>query len=317
MKAHRFTLQMCSSIAIAILVCTQAVGGSADGEEAPLTALWQEPRDLQSRDVFNGPWGAANAPNPKVTYTFVELKQSGVNPGVTVKDPSGRVWHVKQPSEKWDEGPSEVVLSRVLSAVGYHQPPVYYLPSFTMQDANGTRTERGGRFRVDHPSLKEQGEWSWRMNPFVGTMPYQGLLVMMLMFANSDLKTSNNTVFEHEGNGRLEQWYAVRDLGASLGEMAIFGAMRNDPELYEKQPFITGIVDGFVEFDYARKERMLTEGRITPAEVAWASNLLARLSDRQWSDAFRAGGYPPDVAARFIKKIRQNIAQGQQIATGL
>jgi hypothetical protein len=148
-------------------------------------------------------------------------------------------------------------------------------------------------------------------------MPYQGLLVMMLMFANSDLKSSNNTVYEHEQNGRIEQWYVVRDLGASLGELKIFGAMRNDPSLFEKQPFITGVVDGFVEFDYARKERMLTEGRITPNEVAWASNLLARLTDRQWRDAFRAGGYPPEVAARFIRKIRQNIAQGQQVAIGL
>jgi hypothetical protein len=146
-------------------------------------------------------------------------------------------------------------------------------------------------------------------------MPYQGLLVMMLLFANSDLKTSNNTVFEHEGNGRIEQWYVVRDLGASLGEMGIFGAQRNDPALYEQQSFITGIVDGFVDFDYPRKERMLTEGRITPKEVVWACNLLARLTERQWQDAFRAGGYSPEVAERFIRKIRQNIVQGQQLAS--
>lgn len=315
MKRHRCILQICSSIAIAVAVCVQVAAGSADEEEAPLSALWQEPRDIEGRDLFNGPWGEANAPNPKATYTFVELKQSGVNPGLTAKDPSGRVWDVKQPSEKWDEGPSEVVLSRVLSAVGYHQPPVYYMPAFTLKDANGTRMERGGRFRLDHPSLKEQGEWSWRMNPFAGTMPYQGLLVMMLLFANSDLKTSNNSVFEHEGNGRIEQWFVVRDLGASLGEMGIFGAMRNDPALYEQQPFITGIVDGFVDFDYPRKERMLTEGRITPQEVVWACNLLARLTERQWRDAFRAGGYSPEVAARFIRKIRHNIDQGLQLAS--
>ena len=32
-------------------------------------------------------------------------------------------------------------------------------------------------------------------------------------------------------------------------------------------------------------------------------NLLAGLSERQWQDAFRAGGYNPEVSARFIRKI--------------
>ena len=27
-----------------------------------ISELWEEPRDLSSRDAFNGPWGAANAP---------------------------------------------------------------------------------------------------------------------------------------------------------------------------------------------------------------------------------------------------------------
>ena len=51
---------------------------------------------------------------------------------------------------EWDEGPVEVALSRVLSAVGYHQPPVYYLSSFMMSDPAGSRVEGGGRFRLDH-----------------------------------------------------------------------------------------------------------------------------------------------------------------------
>jgi len=42
--------------------------------------------------------------------------------------------------------------------------------------------------------------------------------------------------------------------------------------------------------------------------------MLATLTERQWRDAFRAGGYAPDVADRFIGAIRTRIAQGQQIA---
>jgi hypothetical protein len=314
MKDHRFIHAMCAAaLATSAWICTPATGTAAGKESAPLTALWDEPRDLENRDLFNGPWGAANAPDPKATYTFVRPKQGGVNPGVVVKDPSGRKWDVKQAAERWDEGPSEVVLSRVLWAVGYHQPPVYYLPSFSMSNESGARMEAGGRFRLDHPSLVERGEWSWRMNPFVGTMPYQGMLVMMLLFANGDLKNSNNTLYEVTRDGAAEQWYVVRDLGASLGERGIFKPMRNDPGLFEQESFITGVANGFVQFDHPMKERMLVEGRITPAEVAWASNLLGRLTERQWRDAFRAGGYDNDVAGRFIRKIRQSITEGQRV----
>jgi hypothetical protein len=301
-------------VAILLAVCALMVRSSMAHESASIAALWEPPQNLRDHDLFNGPWGSANAPDPKAVYTLVGAKQGGVNPGVVVSDPSKRKWHVKQASEKWDEGPAEVVLSRVLSAVGYHQPPVYYLKSFTMKDESGTHTEPGGRFRLEDQSLNERGSWSWRMNPFVGTQPYQGLLVILLMFASTDLKNSNNTVYDVVRDGRTQQWYVVRDLGASLGEFGIFAAKRNDVALFEKQPFITGIANGFVEFDYPRQYRMLIDGRITPEEVEWASNLLAGLSDRQWSDAFRAGGYEPDVAARFIRKIRANIAEGQQIS---
>jgi hypothetical protein len=304
------------SALLAIQIATwTAARPSAAGKAVPMSAFWQAPDDLQSRDLFNGPWGAANAPDPKVSYRFLRLKKEGANPGVVVTDPAGRTWSVKQAAPEWDEGPVEVALSRVLSAVGYHQPPVYYLSSFMLNDSSGSRVEGGGRFRLEHESLKEQGDWSWRMNPFVGTQPYQGLLVILLMFASPDLKNSNNMLYDVTREGTTEQWYVVRDLGTALGEFGLMRPKRNDSQLFEQQEFITGFDDnGFVEFDHPIKQRMLVEGRITPNEVAWAGNLLAGLTERQWQDAFRAGGYNPEIAARFIRKIRLNIAAAQQIS---
>jgi hypothetical protein len=116
--------------------------------------------------------------------------------------------------------------------------------------------------------------------------------------------------------GSTEEWYVVRDLGCALGEFGLMRPKRNDSHLFEQQAFITGSANGFVEFDHPIKQRMLVEGRITPSEVAWAGNLLAGLSESQWQDAFRAGGYNPDVATRFIRKIRLNIAAAQQINSG-
>lgn len=59
---------------------------------------------------------------------------------------------------------------------------------------------------------------------------------------------------------------------------------------------------------------LLFNSRITPEDIGWASSLLAGLSEWQWRDAFRAGGYAPEVADRDIATTRARIAQGQQIA---
>ena len=53
---------------------------------------------------------------------------------------------------------------------------------------------------------------------------------------------------------------------------------------------------------------------VTPADVAWTAALLAGLSDRQWDDAFRAGGYDPDERRRYIVKIKSKIGQGLALA---
>src|SRR5689334_24647146 len=171
---------------------------------SPIPALWAPPTDLSDRDLFYGPWGAERAPDPAATYTFVRPKQGGVNPGVVVRDERGRIWHVKQAprNHQGEEGPVEVVLSRVLSAVGYPQPPVYYLKSFTLADASGIRVVAGGRFRLEEPSMTSRGPWSWRRNPFVGTQPYKGLLVILLVFNSWDLKDSNNTMYDVDTGGR-------------------------------------------------------------------------------------------------------------------
>ena len=69
-------------------------------------------------------------------------------------------------------------------------------------------------------------------------------------------------------------------------------------------------VDGKrVEFDYRGIYRDVINS-VTTADVAWTAALMARLSDRQWDDAFRAGGYTPDERRRYILKIKEKIGQG-------
>ena len=281
----------------------------------PGVSMWVEPTDLASRDLYYGPWGRELAPDPKDVYDLVELKHTGVNLGMTVKDSKDREWSVKQPfpGNLDSEAPVEVVVSRLLSAVGYHQPPVYYLPAFTLKDDFGKKVEIGGRFRPKVEGLKEVGAWDWADNPFVGTREYQGLIVLLMMFNSTDLKNSNNSLYEHKEGDFVEQWYLTRDVGSALGDTNRIAPRKNHADSFERMPFILGVNNGFVEFAYNGWYKNLVRERIKPEEVAWAANLLGQLSDKQMQDAFRAAGYDPDVAGRFIAKLREKIQQGRSL----
>jgi hypothetical protein len=312
-------LKMCivpAVLALYIPMCAAHVRPNVPPADAHMAQLWEKPADIGTRDLYYGPWGPERAPDPHATYTFVAKKQHGTNPGVTVTDPEGREWHVKQAphNHQGAEGPVEVVVSRVLSAIGYHQPPVYFVSSFMMTDPSGTHEEPGGRFRLKVKSLTKRGHWSWQQNPFVGAKPYQGLLVILTMLDSSDLKNVNNTVYEvHASDDERQTWYVVRDLGTALGETGRLAPRRGDPDLFEASPFISGVKDGFVEFNYHGWHKELLRHRITPEDVHWASDLLTGLSCQQWCDAFRAGGYEPAVAERFIRRILAKVAEGERV----
>ena len=304
-----------TSVAVLALGAAHSTVAAPPKPPVPMDALWKAPADLARADLFKGPWGEGYAPDPDATYVYLRPKTAGANPGVVVVDPQGRTWNVKQPAtdKRGDEGPAEVALSRVLSAIGYHQPPVYYLPSFIMTDETGTHRRPGGRFRIDDPSLRDRGSWGWSRNPFLGTRPLQALLVILQVFNSWDLKDSNNTIYEVDRAGRTDSWYVVRDLGGALGESGRVWAKRNDIDLFERHKFITGVDDRFVTFAYRGWHGELFRGRITTDDARWALALLGRLSDRQWHDAFRAGGYERPIAERFVQKIRANINAGQQL----
>ena len=297
--------------------CAPAIRLTAPPSTTARVSLWEEPTDLARRDLYYGPWGPESAPDPAEVYVLVAYKHSGVNPGMTVRDSRGRQWSVKQAplDGTASEGPIEVIVSRVLSAIGYHQPPVYYLPSFTLKDDWGVRTEAGGRFRLKHPTMKDRGEWSWQQNPFVGTRPYHGLLVVLMMVRSSDLKNANNTLYEYR-SGDITEWrYVVRDLGTALGDTSRFAPRRGDPQVFERQRVFKEIKHGFVHFNFHGWHQEIVRHRITPADVGWATDLLSHLTEEQWSDAFRAGGYGDDIAARFTSKLRATIAEGRLLAT--
>jgi hypothetical protein len=134
-----------------------------------------------------------------------------------------------------------------------------------------------------------------------------------MLFNSSDLKNANNSIYEYRSTDGLAHWYITRDLGTALGTTGRFAPAKGDPEAFERDPFILGVRDGFVEFDYDGWHQELARGRVTPEEVRWAGELLARLGDRQWRDAFRAGGYSAETTGRFVQTLRRRIEEARRL----
>jgi hypothetical protein len=304
-----------SAVAVCVLAASAACHPAIKPVEpalpgaADVSALWRAPDS--PRDLFGGVGGAERSPDPRARFTVIEIKEGSFSEGYTVTDPEGREWSVKFPPE----AQPEVVASRIFWGLGYHQVPTYLLHAWEARRALGPNPQRAARFRPKHISidgvaLKEKSDWSYYQNPFVGRPELAGLIVLQVMLANSDLKDGQNVLYELdrplEGS---RVWYVARDLGHTLGRTGRVDAPRNDIAAFETARFIRGVKDGYVQFEFHSRHSPLVE-HITVADVRWICTRLSALTDRQWNDAFSAGGYDPDLAARFVRVLKQRIAQG-------
>ena len=188
-----------------------------------------------------------------------------------------------------------MVASRLLWAVGYHQPIVYYVPEWKLKSGPGAdpiRRAASGWIPITTPI----GEWSWTDNPFRGSRQLKGLIVANLLINNWDLKPSNNkivTVPASRGRRavvrRAGHWRLVRQDRLAGGQP--------QPDRRLRAPAVRArrVEDGRVQFDYQARHKELLED-ITAADVVWIAELFARITDRQWADAFAAAAMPDDIS---------------------
>jgi hypothetical protein len=306
MKKRAYLLAVAAGVVVACTGLSRPTPPTAPPTPEKLAELWAEPEP--NRDLFWGVGGERLKPDPSVPYTIIETKHGGFSMGFTVVDPANRKWSVKLPPE----ASTEVVASRLLWAVGYHQPPIYYVGRW-MAAGRRDNPQLPGRFRESKPDLQgldAGAAWSYYRGPFVGTREQNGLLVLMAMLGNSDIKDEQNVIYKlKESSEGAARWYVARDLGQSFGRTGVISAPRGDPKVFEETPFIKGMSGKYVRFDWRGRHGVLLE-HITPDDVHWICERFQRLTDQQWQDAFRAGGYAPDVANRFIRRFKQKIQEG-------
>lgn len=285
-------------------------------DERVVPVMWEEPVDLESRDLFYGIGGKKGEPDPTERFRFLGTLTNGHSEKIQVQDSKDRKWKVKF----GEEPRPETVASRIVWAVGYHTDEDYYVDQANVE---GRGVVRDVRFERDNDGFKKVDRWDWNHNPFVGTRELDGLKVLMALVNNFDLKTENNKIVspkKQAPGGPVTHIYYVNDLGATLGStgkwfgrMPLFGeaptGSKGSPRDFADQDFIDGVHNGIVTF---RMKRTRAQRAITGVKVEnarWIGNLLARLSDRQLADAFRAGHYSDETIQLYVRALHGRISQ--------
>ena len=286
-------------------LATPSISGG-DGP-AQIAQLWIEPEP--NRDLFYGAGGVRLAPDPKALFRVTQVKIGGFSAGYNVVDDQKRRWSAKFPPE----ASPEVTVARILWGLGYHQPPVYFIREWHASGADLPNPQYPARFREFDPDfhgMAYSGSWSFYDNPFLGTRELNGLLVVQAMLGNSDVKDSNNGLFDFKTPVEsATRWYVVVDTGHSFARSTNTEPVGGDVSVFEQRKFIVSVDNGTVGLNIKGKHRGLFD-RIPAEHVVWVCERLERLTARQWQDAFRAAGYEPATAARFIAKMKAMVAEG-------
>ena len=329
-KSFRTRSILLFTVMMLILSCSTVALSQDDKQEkkkekkqAPqgVAVLWREPDDIGSRDLFLGPGGASMKPDVS-SVTFIKEEKGGYSKKYRVKDGKGRVWVAKLGKE----AQSETAAVRLVWAAGYVTEINYLVPRLTIE---GKGTFENVRLEARPENVERLDEWIWTENPFVGKRELQGLKVLMALMENWDLKDDNNRILVVKNGGRNELHYIVSDLGTTFGKTggqkspiafikSIKGS-RNEPDDYVNDEFIDEVQGNTVRLDYDGKNASLMRN-ITIEDARWIGGLLARLSDRQIQDAFRAANYSSEevrlLTSAVRKRINELVKLQPQSATG-
>lgn len=306
---------------LSLMLVTLSVGMAAaqekdkkDKKAGPITnpVMWTAP--AAGLDLFNGPGGTAMKPDIS-RVEFIKEETQGHNKKFRIKDAKGQVWVAKLGRE----AQPETAAVRILYGLGYKTEINYLVPEITIP---GKGTHKNVRLEARPENVERLDEWKWKDNPFLGTNELQGLKIMMVFLTNWDLLDLQNKVLRVNNGGTVEHQFIISDLGATFGKLGNnnlpfffrLGRKTNDPGTWYEAGFVKGVEAGMIDFDFKGKGRSLMDD-ISVEHGRWLSNHLARLTDAQLDDAFRAANYSPDDIKLLREGVRMRTAELQK-ATG-
>ena len=316
---YRSTVRL-TLAAICCLVVPVSFGAQApvsDKSSASRAVLWRDPGPIAARDPFWGFGEAARA--PQGPFTFVDEDMDGTQPKLTVTDERGDEWEVKLGQEV----PAEIASNRFLWLLGYLGEEMYLVRQGVIQGARNLRragehigsggTFRNARFRRRDPNAsRTDEEWTFHDNPFLGTRELSGLLIVMNLINNWDIRGGeNNRVLEVAlPDGGSERWYIVSDLGATFGRMGGPLGRRSKWNLadYIDEDFIESVENGQLKLDHEGFGK--GEFGLVPIEHArWFAALAGQIAVEQLRRIFDAAGAAPSEIDGYSTKLAAKIAE--------
>jgi hypothetical protein len=262
-----------------LLLMTAACAGrttlKAPTDQSPIDVaqLWIDPADLESRNLFDGPGGAALAPDASAVYELVKVDNTAVSS-----------WQLSGTDASGQQGLARfrrtAANEKVVGEWNWYENP------FVM-----TQPFRG---LVVVNLLLNNWDLKTSNNKIYDVLNDNG--TGRRLYVVRDLGASL-------GKTTFPTFLARTPLrGMSQGS-------RNDIEGFEEQGFIKDVERTRVEFHYRGVHGALLD-QLTPGDVVWACRLLSRLSDQQWDDAFRAAGYDEPVRRRYVAKLKSKVQEG-------
>ncbi|HWP42399.1 MAG TPA: hypothetical protein VNO14_04140 [Blastocatellia bacterium] len=290
--------------------------------EGAQPVLWDEPSDLENRDLFYGIGGQKGAPDTGDRFLFIRRDTGGSAEKIIVEDTRKRRWTIKLGLEPR----TETTATRIVWAVGYHVDQDYFVKRAHIEGRGGFDVW-DARFERDDDGFKKVGRWDWNSNPFAGTRELDGLKTLMAFLNNFDLKTENNKVVrpaKKKPGEPVKHIYYVNDLEATLGstgywftDIPIIGELpsgtKGIAEHYAEHKLIEAVRKGEVVFHMKRRRARRAIKGVKVENARWIGNLLASLSDKQLTDAFRAGGFNEAETAVYLRAMRDRIRQLQNL----
>jgi hypothetical protein len=227
--------------------------------------------------------------------------------------------------------------------MGYFTDEDYYLPQIHVTGLQRLHRKMPGaslktgmvlrvRLKRQGPNLKKVESWKWLDNSFEDTREFRGLLVLMALINNWDLKEVNNKVYVDDH----ERHFVVSDLGAAFGRTgwpivppkafplphATKGVLKD----YEHSRLVAGVHGDTVKFqmniatpffisvmrhklfsEYARNAKL--EDAVPIEDARWMGKQMSRLTQQQIRDAFRTAGYTPEEVEGFATVVERRVAE--------
>lgn len=281
-----------NTILVGLCIAVAATGQSTE------SIVWRPLPSIETADLLNGPVGKSGAPTPNLRMFWEGDGAQSVHSGMLISDELGRTWAVSQGSDYR----AEVAASRLLWAAGFFVDQNYYLDRATIEGLKG-KTEQvlSARFQRQDDGYSDYGQWFWNGTPDRFSKEMQGLETLLALLGIH--KFDEVTTYTAKSGYNSPREYRVTHINNCLGKVGLLSSTANATD-YAGQRFIKAPQNGFIVFEHDYGPLMQS---IPTGSGRWIGEVLAKLTDNQIGDAFRAAGFNDSDVALYVKGVSLRI----------